>query len=410
MDPDQPKEKVITVRPHGNKKGMFTTAAIVLVVAVIAFVAGTRADSLHWTWLTGESSSGGPLNFSTVEQTYQLLQQKFAGGKLDTTKLIEGAKRGLVQAAGDPYTVYFDDKEAKEFLSDLDGTFTGIGAELSSKDGKLVVVSTIDGSPAKNAGLLAGDNIVKVNDQATSSWSVDEAVSKIRGEKGTSVKITILRGSDLKEFNITRDTINNPSVTYSETPDNIGYMRLSRFAQNDTAMLAKTAADEFKAKGVKGVILDLRGDGGGYVNAAQSVASLWLGNGKTVVSERKDGKTVDELKTNGDAILEGMPTIVLIDGGSASASEIVAGALHDYKAAQLVGVKSFGKGSVQEIVDAPGGGQLKVTVAQWFTPNGKNINKAGIQPDINVAISNDQINAGQDPQKDKAIEVLLKRE
>lgn len=410
MDPDQPKEKVITVRPHKSKKGILTTAAIVVVVAVIAFVAGTRADSLHLSWLTGESNTSGQLNFSTVEQTYQLLQQKFAGGKLDPAKLIEGAKRGLVQAAGDPYTVYFDDKEAKEFLSDLDGTFTGIGAELSSKDGKLVVVSTIDGSPAKAAGVLAGDNIVKVNDQDTSSWSVDEAVSKIRGEKGTSVKLTVIRGGqDVKEFNITRDTINNPSVTYSETADNLGYLRISRFAQNDTAMLARTAADEFKAKGVKGVILDLRGNGGGYVDAAQSVASLWLGSGKTVVSERKDGKTVDELKTNGEATLEGMPTIVLIDGGSASASEIVAGALHDYKAAQLVGIKSFGKGSVQEIVDAPGGGQLKVTVAQWFTPKGKNINKEGIQPDVNVAISNDQINAGQDPQKDKAVDILLKR-
>ncbi|HEX4662298.1 MAG TPA: S41 family peptidase [Candidatus Saccharimonadales bacterium] len=406
MDSDK-QPRVITVRPGKNKKGIITTAMIIVVVAVVAFVAGTRADSWHVAWLMGNPSTTSGLDFSSVEQTYQLLQQKFAGTKLDNKKLIEGAKRGLVAAAGDPYTVYFNDAEAKQFLGDLDGTFTGIGAELSMKDGKLVVVSTLDDSPAKKAGLAAGDNIVKVNDQDASTWSVDEAVAKIRGEKGTTVKLTVIRGGqNVQDFSIVRDTINNPSVTYSETPDNIGYIRISRFAQNDTAMLAKTAAAEFKAKGVKGVILDLRGDGGGYVNAAQSVASLWLGTGKTVVSERKDNKTVDELKTNDTATLEGVPTIVLIDGGSASASEIVAGALHDYKAARLVGAKSFGKGSVQEILDAPGGGQLKVTVALWFTPNGKNINHNGIDPDVAVPLTDAQAAAGQDPQKDKAIELL----
>lgn len=381
------------------------TIGIVLIVAVVSFIVGARLKEIPY--LKSYSSPTESLNFSSVQETYDLLTQKYAAGDLDNNKLIEGAKRGLVAAAGDPYTVYFSDEEAKKFLSDLEGTFTGIGAELSKKDQKLTIVTTLDDSPAKKAGLLKGDNIVKVNDQDASAWSVDEAVAKIRGEKGTTVKLSVLRdGSEVKEFRIVRDTINNPSVTYKIDKNNIGYLRISRFAQTDTNNLTRRAAEEFKSKGVKGVILDLRGNGGGYITAAQEVASVWLGSGKTVVSERKGDKVIEELKTSGDPILEGIKTAVLIDGGSASASEIVAGALHDYKVATLVGEKSFGKGSVQEIVDAPGGGQIKVTIAQWFTPNGKNISKEGIQPDIKAILNAKDIKANRDPQKDKATQTL----
>jgi carboxyl-terminal processing protease len=397
---------------HSDAKGVSkkTMLIVAVIVGLASFAAGTRAQSLGLFQATKQSANARELDFTSVQQTYDALRNNFAGDPLDANKLIEGAKRGLVQAAGDPYTTYFSDEEAKQFLGDLEGTFTGIGAELSKKDNKLTVVSVLDDSPAKKAGVLASDVIVKVNDQDAADWSVDKAVSQIRGEKGTSVKLTVIRGGqDVKDFNITRDLITNPSVKYEVGADNIGYLRISRFAEGDTSILARKAAEDFKAKKVKGVVLDLRGNGGGYVTAAQDISSIWLGKGKTVVSERKDGQVIEELKTSGSSILEGVPTIVLIDGGSASASEIVAGALHDYKAATLVGEKSFGKGSVQKLQELPGGGQLKVTIALWYTPDGKNINKEGIKPDTEVKMTEDAAAKNQDPQKDKAFELLKNR-
>lgn len=394
-------------KPVHTGTGRGTVIAIAAVVGITSFALGTRASTLPYIEQYFRSPSSGALDLSEVQQTYDLLSSKYAGGELNKADLVEGAKKGLVAAAGDPYTVYFTSKEADEFLGDLEGTFTGIGAELSKRDDKLTIVATIDGSPAKGSGLLAGDNIVKVNDEDATSWSVDQAVAKIRGEKGTTVKLTVIRNSaDVKEFTITRDVINNPSVTSEVGQDNIGYMRISRFAQNDTAALARQFAEEYKQRSVKGVVLDLRGNGGGYLTAAQEVASLWIGSGKVVVSERKGDTVIDELKSNGSAVLEGIPTVVLIDGGSASASEIVAGALRDYDAATLIGEKSFGKGSVQDLPDAPGGGKLKVTIAKWYTPKGRNIDKEGIKPDTEVKLTPEDVSADRDPQKDKAFEQL----
>lgn len=380
--------------------GLGLVVALVLVFSAAAFVGGTRFASVFST-LTGGQQTG--LDFSSVQSVYDKLKSEF-DGDIDNKKLIEGAKKGLVEAAGDPYTVYFTEEEAKQFLSDLNGTFSGIGAELDKKEGNLIIVATLDDSPAKASGLLANDIIVKVNDQETTGWSIDKAVSNIRGEKGTTVKLAILRGQEFKEFSIVRDDIINPSAKYEVTADNIGYLRISRFSDTDTVRLATEAANLFKSKNVKGVVLDVRGNGGGYLDAAQDIASLWLKD-KVVVEERRGDTVIETLKTNGSAILGGVPTVVLIDGGSASASEIVAGALHDHKAAQLVGVKSFGKGSVQQIDDI-GGGQLKVTVAKWYTPAGKNISKEGIEPDIKVEVTDADVLAGRDLQKDKAFQLL----
>ena len=301
--------------------------------------------------------------------------------------------------------MYFTEEEAKQFFGDLEGKFSGIGAELDKKDGQLVIVATIDNAPAQKAGLKAGDAIAKVNDEDATTWSVEQAVSKIRGEKGTTVKLSIVRDGELQEFSIVRDEITTPSVTYSVGDDNIGYLRISRFAEGDTTALARKAAEEFKAKGVKGVVLDLRGNGGGYLSAAQDIAGLWL-NDKVVVQERRGNVVQDTLRSGTDPVLEGVSTVVLVDGGSASASEIVAGALRDNGAAKLVGIKTFGKGSVQQIEDMTGGGELKVTVAKWYTPNGKNINKEGIDPDVKVELSDDDIKNARDPQKDKAYSLV----
>ena len=385
---------------------MWTTILIAVVVGIASFIGGTRADIVA-SWFKGQNTQAPTaLDFTSVQEVYYKLRENY-DGKLDPEKLIDGAKKGLVSAAGDPYTVYFTNEEAKQFNDDLAGKFSGIGAEIGQKDNNLIVVTTLDDSPARKAGLQTDDVIAKVNDDETTGWSIDQAVSKIRGDKGTTVKLTVVRNQAVKEFSIVRDNIVNPSVKYEILPENVGYLRLSRFAE-DTDNLVQQAANEFVDKGVKGVILDLRGNGGGYLTAAQTVAGLWLENGKEVVQERAGNIVQDTLYARGNATLKGMPTVVLIDGGSASASEIVAGALSDHKAAQLVGTKTFGKGSVQQLVELPLGGQLKVTIAKWYTPQGKNIDKEGISPNVTIEPTDAEIAAGTDTQKAKAIELLKK--
>ncbi len=379
-----------------------TVILVAVFVAIVSFVGGTRSDEIVARFDARRNPAS--LDFSSLNDVYSVLRSKY-DGKLDTQTLIDGAKHGLVEATGDPYTTYFTAKEAAEFESDLEGSFQGIGAELGKRNDQLVIISTLDESPAKQAGLLANDIIVGVNGDDATHWTVEQAVSKIRGEKGTTVKISVLRGEQgLKEFSITRAAITNPSVKSEITPENIGILRISRFGETDTTTLSRKAAEEFKAAGVKAVILDLRGNGGGYLTAAREVSSLWLED-KVVVTERQNGVVVDSLRSDNDAPLKGIKTIVLIDGGSASASEIVAGALSDHGVATLVGEKSFGKGSVQTIEDITGGGKLKVTIAKWYTPNGKNINKEGIKPSVEVKLTADDVNANRDPQKDKALEL-----
>ncbi|HSX28099.1 MAG TPA: S41 family peptidase [Candidatus Saccharimonadales bacterium] len=375
-------------------------------MAVIAFGMGVKLSGFDLTSLERNKNSKAPadLNYTSVEQLYDRLRQKY-DGNLDAEKLIDGMKKGLVEATGDPYTTYFTPKESQDFQDSLDGKFSGIGAELGKKDGQLVVVSPLEGFPAQKAGVKTGDIILQVNGEDASKWSVDQAVSKIRGDKGTTVKIQVARDQKPLEFTITRDDITIPSVKYEVTSDNIGYMQISRFAE-DTGALAQKAADEFKSKNVKGVVLDLRGDGGGYLDAAVSVSSLWLDNGQTVVQERQGNKVVDTLQAKGGNVLKGFPTVVLIDGGSASASEITAGALQDTANAKLVGVKSFGKGSVQELQKLNDGSELKVTVARWYTPKGKNIDKEGISPDIEVKMNDDDVAANRDPQKDRSFSFI----
>jgi len=380
--------------------------AVVALTAAVSFIAGARGNELANLVRGGQNADlPAKLDYSELDAVYSTLRNNY-DGQLSTQELLDGAKKGLVEASGDPYSEYFTDTEANQFFSDLDGEFSGIGAELGIKEDILTIISTIDGSPAQKAGLRAGDAIGLVNEEDTSSWSIDEAVSNIRGEKGTTVKLTIRRGDEVKEINVVRDDIVNPSVRQEILDGNIGYLRLSRFNDTDTLRLSEAAARDFKQRGVKGVILDMRGNGGGYVTAAQEIAGLWLDSSKTVVEERQGSKVIENLKATGDPVLKGVPTIVLVDNYSASASEIVAGALKDHGAARLVGEQTYGKGSVQTIKDVIGGGQLKVTVAKWYTPNGKNIDGEGIAPDVEVSLSEEDFEADRDPQRDRALELL----
>lgn len=391
-------------------KWSFAPGSFVLVLAlvfVVGYSAGIKNDQI--VGFVGPSLglkvATGTLDLSSVQETFRNLKANF-DGKLSEADLISGASKGLTAAAGDDYTIYMDRKEAEEFNKDLTGDIGGgIGAEIGSRDNSPTVIRVLPETPAEAAGLEPNDKIVAVNDLATAHWTVNDTVNKIRGDIGTTVKLTVLRNNEPKDFTITRAKIVAPS-TRSEVKNGIGVLTLTRFDDTTTEQ-ARHAAQEFKDKGVKGVVLDLRGNGGGLLGAAQDVAGIWIDN-KVVVSERTNGKTTDELKSGGDAILNGVPTVVLINGSSASASEIVAGALKDYGAATLVGEKSFGKGSVQKLVNLSNGAVLKVTVAKWYTPKGKNINKEGIQPNVKSEMTAEDAKTGRDPQLDKAIEILNK--
>lgn len=377
---------------------------------LVAFIAGNRLPTVGDYFFAPYTNKGNQtlsqnLDFGQVEKTFDILKRKF-DGKLDNQKLQDGLQRGLVDAAGDPYTTFLSAEDAAEFDSDLNGTFSGIGAELGKRDEKLVVMAPLEGSPARKAGVRAGDIIAKIGDDITTNISIDEAVNKIRGEAGTDIKLTLIRNDAPIELTITRANITVPSVKSEMLDGNIGYIQLTRFS-DDTAGLAAKAAQDFKAKNVKGIVLDVRNNGGGLLTTAVDVSSLWLNN-KVVVIEKEGGKTTNQLRSGNNPILEGIPTKVLINEGSASASEILAGALRDNGAAELVGTQSFGKGSVQELIELPGGGKLKVTVARWFTPNDKNIDKEGIAPGVKVELTPEDFNKNRDPQKDRAAELLRK--
>jgi carboxyl-terminal processing protease len=395
------------VQKRTNKEWRFSPGKFVLlmsVMVIIGFTLGMRSDAVIGAIAPafGLKVATGQIDLSDVQETYRTLKSHF-DGKLDEQKLIDGASRGLVAAAGDPYTVYMNQKEATEFDNDLGGKFVGIGAEIGLRDSKPTVIRTLKDTPAEKSGLQAGDTIAAVNDQASIQWTVDETVKKIRGEEGTTVKLSVLRGNQHVDYNITRASITNPSVE-SRVDGETGILTITRF-DDQTTELARQAALGFKSQGVSKVILDLRGNGGGYLAAAREIASLWLEN-KVVVTERTGGKVTEELKSDASAPLKGMKTIVLVDAGSASASEIVAGALQDHKAATLVGEKTYGKGSVQTFVDLRMGAKLKVTVAKWYTPNGKNITREGISPDKKVAFTREDAGAGRDPQLDEAMKLL----
>jgi len=351
-----------------------------------------------------QDNGNGKLSYDGLDELYEDLKSGY-DGQLDAAKLEDGLKEGLVEAAGDPYTEYLSAEESKEFNEQLSGSFEGIGAELNKEEGKIVIIAPLEGFPAQKAGLRSKDVISKINGDSAIDLSLTEAVKKIRGTKGTAVKLEIIRDGKPLPFEIVREQITTPSVKWEVNGDGIGIMTISRFGE-DTVALSRQAAEEFKSKNVKGVLLDMRGNPGGLLEASVKVSSLWLENGKTVLEEKRDGKTIRNYRASGTPVLQGLPTVVLIDGGSASASEIVAGALKDNKAATVTGTKSYGKGSVQELRELQDGGVLKVTIARWYTPNGRNIDKEGIEPDQKVELSEADIEAKRDPQKDAAFAKL----
>lgn len=349
----------------------------------------------------------GDVEFSQFWTVWNTLRSKYYQQPLSDKELYYGALTGLVAGAGDPYTTFFPPQEAEEFSNQIDGKFEGIGAQIDVKDGRLEVVAPLAGSPAEKAGLRPGDWIVKIDETSTDGMAVDQAAQTIRGPKGTAVTIGIIRdGAKPEPFSLTivRDEIRMKSVVLTWKPGNIALVEISGF-NTDTAELFAQAAKEIKAKNAKGIILDVRNNPGGTVVSAQAVAGAWIGD-QVVFKERRQGKVVDSVEAMGKGELAGIPTVVLMNQGSASASEIVAGALQDYGLATTIGHTSFGKGSVQEYQDLPDGSALKITIAEWLTPKDRAINHVGLEPMIAIDRTEADYEAKRDPQLDAAQQFL----
>lgn len=346
------------------------------------------------------------LDFTLFWKVWEMLKLTyFDKTKLDPTQMYYGAISGMVSALGDPYTTFLTPDQNKDSKEELGGLFEGIGAQLGFKDKRIVVVAPLKDTPAEKAGLKAGDWIVKIGDKETTNMTLPEAVNLIRGPKGSKIKLTILheKATKTQEIEVTRDTIFVKSVKISYK-DNVAVIKLSRFGDSTNEEWDQIVTEIVsKGGGVRGVVLDLRNNPGGYLTGSVYIASEFIKSGPIVIQEDGSGKK-QNYGVNRQGRLLSMPVVVLINQGSASASEIVAGALVDYGRAKTVGEKSFGKGTIQDAQDLENGAGLHVTVAKWLTPKGRWINGTGMTPDYPVTMN--EADQTQDPQLDKAIELL----
>jgi carboxyl-terminal processing protease len=348
-------------------------------------------------------------DFSLFWKVWDTFKQSYIHSKdLTDQEILYGAISGLVDSANDPYTVFLRPSDAKKFEQDLSGSFGGIGAQIDIRNNQLMVVAPLKDTPAEKAGLKSGDKILKINATSTDIIStVEEAVKYIRGPKGTTVILTILReGWNLpKDFSIVRDTIIVPTLDWEMKPNKIAYIKLYEFNENAPYAFYK-AALPILLGGAKGIILDLRDNPGGYLEVATNIAGWFLKTGNVVVKEEFSSGREELLKADGNSALVDLPVVILVNKGSASASEILAGALRDNRHVKLVGETTFGKGSVQELKKFSDGSEMKVSIAQWLLPNGDAIDKKGITPDIIVKLTEEDTKNKIDPQLDKALEIV----
>ncbi len=413
----EPEEKVVVKRQGGKN---VLAVALALLLAAGAFFSGlhlggqsdTGISSLG-TLLAGEAQPDPNADLSEFWRVWDLLDEKFAMSTstdlLSPDAKVAGAIEGLVRAYGDPYTTYFPPKEAEAFNEDISGNFSGVGMEVGMRDNMLTIIAPLQGTPAEKAGLLAGDKLVAINGSSTDGMAVDEAVRHIRGEEGTIVTLSIFRAgmTEPKEYQVTRAQIEVPTVKTEKRGDTF---IISLYSFNALAeMKMQQALRDYVNSGATKLVLDLRGNPGGYLQGAVAIASYFMPAGKEVLRESFGDEREEEVyRSRGATLKQFAPKemVVLIDGGSASASEILAGALQEQGYATLVGASSFGKGSVQELVNLPSGSSLKVTIARWLTPNGRSISNGGLTPDIEVARTAEDREASRDPQLDAAIQVL----
>ena len=384
-----------------------TSLGNAIIIGVVMLIIGVVVGLFGGEWFGGfapylglSNNKSSEINWASLNEVYNKLASSY-NGELDNEAIIEGAKKGLTEALGDTYTVYMTAEETSDFYDDLHGNVgSGIGVEMGLRDGYVRVLRTLPDNPARKAGILAGDILYKVNGEEVYNLTTDEISKKVRGETGTEVTVTVVRDGKEKEFTMKRETINNVSA-YVEYDGSTAIVTVTRF-DNNTGTMVQDFAKKFKDKGINKVILDLRGNGGGYVTAAQDLLSLWIDNDVVLKQKSKHFGDSETKSNSGKAILKDMKTIVLVNGSTASASEIVAGALQDYEKATVVGETTYGKGVVQNLYDLSNSTVLKVTTAEWFTPKDRSINKTGIEPDVKVERSYEDINAMRDPQLDKA--------
>ena len=354
----------------------------------------------------GQDRSGGVVDFAMYWDIWHLIKDRYAKQPVDEKKMFYGALAGMVASLGDPHSVFLEPVTAEEFQQELSGKFEGIGAEIGIKKGNLVIVAPLPDSPAERAGLMPMDRIIGIDEVDTTGMSVDDAVDRIRGDKGTTVKLHVLRGEEPEPrvVEIVRDTIKVQSakVTYAKSPKgkDLAVIKVSHF-NGDTFDLFLDAVTEAVGRGADGIVLDLRSNPGGYLDASIQMLGEWI-PGEVAVAERFSDGTTDGHRAEGRGRLKDMPTLVLVNGGSASASEIVAGALRDHGKATLIGTQTFGKGSVQDLVELDDGSSVKLTIAEWLTPKGDNINEDGIAPDYVVDRTEEDYENDEDPQLDAA--------
>lgn len=398
-------------------------AAIISLVALVCFSAGLYLGS-YSNYPSGEKGSflafisdfsrqDKSVNYSLFEKVWEDVKANYIKQPVDENKLFYGALTGMVASLGDPYSDFLDPETTKAFQNEMSGSFEGIGAEIGIKNDKLMIIAPLSGTPAEKAGLKPMDQILQIDGQDTSQMTLDYATSSIRGKKGTEVKLLILSEGDkeAREVSLKRDEINVVSVRHSvkSAGENgslkLGYIEILTFS-DDTVSVFKKTVNDLLGQGIKGIVLDLRNNPGGYLDSAVTVASQFIEKGPIVIEEFSD-QTKKTYEAEGGALLADYPVVVLINNGSASAAEILAGALKDDKNAILVGESSFGKGSVQEYEELADGSSLKLTTAKWLTPKGISINDQGLTPDYTVALSQDDYDNNKDPQLDKAVEVIL---
>ena len=398
-----------------NRLFLFTkkagTVYIIIVIAILSFSIGTQVDQTA----ASASSNNAEIDFTSFWTVWNKVNKKFVDRPLNQRTLLYGAIKGMVEATDDPYSQFLTPEETKVFTSQIEGKFEGIGAEIGIQDDILTIISPLPGSPAEQAGAKPQDKIIKIDETDTAGMSTDEAVGIIRGPKGTIVSLTIIRttdnessGQEEKILTITRDTISIKSVELGETVDNIAHIELRSFG-TDTVKEFNTFANSLTDSDVQGIVIDVRNNPGGLLDVSVNIASLFLSKGDVVlIEDMGDGKR-KEHTAGGNNKLQHIPVAVLINEGSASASEILAGALRDNIGSFLVGKKSFGKGSVQDYEQIEVGedttASLRVTIAKWLTPNGISIHENGLEPDIEIDYP-DNTDSSNDPQLERARQYL----
>lgn len=403
-------------RTRVKAAGVFVALALAFGVGIYTGVS-ERVSNLVSAQTQGIGQGGAQpsgVDFAKFWQAWALLDKNFvethASSSIPTDQeKLYGAIKGLTDSYGDPYTTFFPPVEAQQFNDAIAGSFSGVGMEMGDKDGNITVIAPLKGSPAEKAGIRSGDVVVGVDATSTEGLTVDDAVKLIRGPKGTTVKLTLERASTTEPVvvSIVRDTINVPIVDGSEK-GGVYTIALYSFSQN-SAELFRTELRKFVLSGDRKLILDLRGNPGGYLESAVQMASFFLPIGDTIVTEDYKGKQQNIVhRSLGYNVFAGkdLKMVILADQGSASASEILAGALQQHNVAKLVGTRTFGKGSVQQLLDLGGGAEIKITVARWLTPNGTNISDGGLTPDIKADRTAEDAAAGRDPQMDAALRWL----